>query len=575
MASAVRVQVDRAEIAGGHTVPGDKAKRYRQIARVLSQHGLGYLAGILGLSRIVPLRLRPRPIGARSRHLSSISPPEHIRMALEELGTTFIKLGQILSTRADLLPPQYLIELARLQDSGPQVPFDVVREMLVAELGRPIEDVFASFDPEPLASASIGQAHAAVLQDGTEVVVKIRRPGVVEQVRSDLEILQDLAQVASRRWSAAGRYDLPGLAREFSETLRAELDYISEGHNAERFAANFAGDPSIRIPRVFWDTTTSRVLTLERIRGLKINDLAALDSAHIDRKALAEHATRIILKMVCEDGFFHADPHPGNFFIEPDGCIGLIDFGMVGYVDERTRGQLAQIVLAVTGHDTLSLVDIFLELGIARNAVNRNLMRHDLDRMILRYYGTELGKIKVSEVLNATLEIVRRHHLQIPSNLALLIKTFIMSEGLGTQLDPTFNMAALVAPYARWLAIRYYSPALWARRLGEAGLDVAHLATELPQQMRRIIGEIERDGLQVGIKPDALDPVIRRFEQLTNRIVLGIIAAAFINGLAVLLSVYRIPGIDQWVAILFSVGFVVAITLGAYLAWSILRSWRS
>ena len=279
--------------------------------------------------------------------------------------------------------------------------------------------------------------------------------------------------------------------------------------------------------------------------------------------------------MICEDGFFHADPHPGNFFIEPDGCIGLIDFGMVGYVDERTRGQLAQIVLAVTGHDTISLVDIFLELGIARGAVNRNLMRHDLDRIILRYYGMELGKIKVGEVLNTTLEIVRRHHLQIPSNLALLIKTFVMSEGLGTQLDPTFNMASLLAPYAKWLAIRYYSPALWARRLGEAGLDMAHLATELPQQMRRIVGEIERDGLQVGIKPDGLDPVVRRFEQLANRIVLGIIAAAFINGLAVLLSVYRVPGIDQWVTLLFAVGFVVAITLGAYLAWSILRSWRA
>jgi ubiquinone biosynthesis protein len=556
-------------------VPGDKAKRYRQIARVLSQHGLGYLAGILGLSRIVPHPLRPRSLGgARSRRGKSIAPPEHVRMALEELGTTFIKLGQILSTRVDLFPTQYLVEFSKLQDSGPQVPFGIVREVLAAELGRPIEEIFASFDPEPLASASIGQAHAAVLHDGTEVVVKIRRPGVVEQVRNDLEILQDLAQVASQRWSAASQYDLPGLAREFAETLRAELDYISEGHNAERFAANFAGDRSIHIPRVFWDTTTSRVLTLERIRGLKTNDLAALDLAHIDRQALAEHSTRIILKMVCEDGFFHADPHPGNFFIEPDGCIGLIDYGMVGYVDERTRSQLAQIVLAVTGHDTLSLVDIFLELGIARGAVNRNLLRHDLDRMILRYYSTELGNIKVGEVLNATLEIIRRHHLQIPSNLALLIKTFVMSEGLGTQLDPTFNMAALLAPYARWLAIRYYSPTLWARRLGEAGLDVAHLATELPQQMRRIVGEIERDGLQVGIKPDGLDPVVRRFEQLANRIVLGIIAAAFINGLAVLLSVYRIPGIDQWVILLFAVGFVVAITLGAYLAWSILRSWR-
>jgi ubiquinone biosynthesis protein len=495
-------------------------------------------------------------------------------MALEELGATFIKLGQILSTRADLLPPEYLSELSKLQDAAPRVPFDAVREMLVEELGVPLEDVFASFDPEPLAAASIGQAHAAVLPDGTEVVVKIRRPGVVEQVEQDLQILQDLAAAASQRWQAAGQYDLPGLAREFSATLRAELDYIREGHNAERFAANFAGNEGIHVPRVFWDTTTSRVLTLERIRGLKISDLDALDAAGIDRKALAERAAHLVLKMVCEDGFFHADPHPGNFFIEPGGRIGVVDFGMVGYVDERTQGQLAEVVLAVTSRDTGSLVDIFLELGIVRGVLNRNLLHQDLSHLMTRYYAMELGEIKVREVVNDTLEIVRRHRLQLPANLALLSKTFIMSEGLGAQLDPTFNMATLLAPYAKWLAIRYYSPLLWARRLGRAGLDAAHLATDLPQQLRHIIGEIERGGLEVGMRPEGIEPVVRRFERLANRIVLGIIAAAFINGLAVLLSAYRLPGWEQWVAILFAVGFVSAVALAGYLALSILRSGR-
>jgi ubiquinone biosynthesis protein len=571
----VKAQVSAREKAGWCREHGDRAKRYRCIAHVLARHGLGYLVGILGLGRFVPLPLR-RVFPGRANGKNSPSPPEHARMALQELGAAFIKLGQILSTRADLLPPEYLVELSKLQDAASEVPFEIVRQVLTAELGRPPEEVFASFDPQPLAAASIGQAHAATLLDGTDVVVKVRRPGVIEQVEVDLQIFEDLAASASQRWPLASQYDLPGLAREFAETLRAELDYVREGHNAERFAANFAGDRAIHVPRVFWETTTLRVLTLERIRGLKITDLDALDAAGVDREALAERAAHIILKMVCEDGFFHADPHPGNFFIEPGGCIGLIDFGMVGHVDERTQGQLAEVVLAVTGRDASSLVDVFLELGVVRGSMNRNLLRQDLDHMMSRYYGMELGGIKISEVINDALDIVRRHHLQLPSNLALLIKTLVMNEGLGARLDPTFNMAALLAPYAQWLAIRHYSPILWARRLWQAGLDVAHLATEMPQQVRHIIGEVERGGLEVGMRPEGFEPVVQRFERLANRIVLGIIAAAFINGLAILLSAYRLPG-WAWgamVAILFAIGFVAAVALGAHLAWSILRSGR-
>jgi ubiquinone biosynthesis protein len=231
-------------------------------------------------------------------------------------------------------------------------------------------------------------------------------------------------------------------------------------------------------------------------------------------------------------------------------------------------------VLAVTGRDTDSLVDIFLELGIARGLVNRELLRRDLDHLISRYYGRGLGEIEVRRVVEETLEIVRRHHLQLPSNLALLVKTLVMNEGLGAQLDPSFNMAATLAPYARWLAVRYYSPLPWVRRLGQAGLNMAHLATEMPQQMRRLMREVERGGLEVGMRPEGFEPIIRRLERLANRIVLGIVAAAFINGLGVLLSAYRLPGSEQWAVILFGIGFVAAVALGVYLAWSILRSAR-
>jgi ubiquinone biosynthesis protein len=555
---------------------GDRRKnahlrRYRQIAEVLVRHGLGFLVGIFGLERFLPF---PRALLGHPSPPGALSPPVRLRMALEELGTTFIKLGQILSTRADLLPPDYQAELAKLQDQAPPVATDLVRDILVQELGRPVEDFFASFDPKPLATASIGQVHAATLRDGTEVVVKVRRPGVAEQVEEDLEILQNLAVTASRHWEPAEEYDVIGLAEEFAQTLEAELDYIREGRNAERFAANFAGDKVVHVPRVFWEATTSRVLTLEHIHGIKINDLAALQAAEINRSALAERAAKIILQMVFEDGFFHADPHPGNFFIESGGRIGLIDFGMVGTVDERTQEQLVDILLAVTSEDTDRVVDVLFALGVARHRATRSVLRRDLDHLFARYYGRSFEEIELAPLIDDVLALVRRHHLQLPANLALLLKTVIMNEGLGRQLDPSFALTTVLVPYAQRLILRQYSPALWAKRLSRAGLDAARLGVDLPEQLRRIIGEIERGGLEVGMRPEGFDPLVSRLERLGNRIILGIIAAAFVNGLAVLMAFYHPPGLEQWAGVLFGSGFIFATILGVYLAWSILRSGR-
>lgn len=535
--------------------------RSRQIASVLVSHGWDYLSqnGHHLLQKSFP-----------HRHTAQTR-PEHLRSALEELGTTFIKLGQILSTRADLLPPDYLTELTKLQDSASPVPFSAIQEALVTELGQPIENLFADFDPEPLASASIGQAHAATLPDGTEVVVKIRRPGVVEQVNEDLEILKELAATASRHWEFADRYDLAGLVDEFSQTLRGELDYVREGHSAERFAANFASDPSIHIPRVFWETTTSRVLTLERIRGVKINDLAGLEAQGTDPRWLAECATNVVLKMVCEDGFFHADPHPGNFFIEQSGAIGLIDFGMVGVLDERTQERLADLLISINQQDSDRLVDVFLDLGVTRKRIDRALLRRDVEHLFSTYWGLPLSELKVTALLNDAFAVMRRHHLHLPSNLALLLKTVIMIEGLGVNLDPDFHLTAALAPYTERLVMRKYSPFRWISGLGRAGLDFARLGTEMPQQLRRIMSAAEDGNFQIGMHPEGFDPIINRLEKISNRIVLGVIAAAFINGLAVLVSVYKPPGWERWAWVVFAFGFLCALVLGIYLAWSILR----
>lgn len=546
--------------------------RLRQIADVLARHSLGYLADVLGLERFVPF---PRGLLGHPPEPAASTRPAHVRMALEELGATFIKLGQILSTRADLLPPDYQAELAKLQDAAPPVSAEVVQQLLAEELGRPAHQVFARFDPVPLAAGSIGQAHAASLPDGTEVVVKVRRPGVVEQVESDLEILQNLAAAAARRWELADEYDVVGLAQEFAQTLRAELDYLREASNAERFAAMFADEPAVHIPRVFWETTTSRVLTLERLRGIKVDDVAALDRAGIDRAELARHAARILLEMVFEAGFFHADPHPGNFFVEADGRIGIIDFGMVGTVDERTREQLIGVLLAVTSQDAERLVDAFLELGVARRRVDRERLRRDLEHLIARYYGRPLGEIPLGAVLADALAVVRRHRLQLPSNLALLVKTIVMNEGLGARLDPSFRLTEALAPYAQRLVLRQYSPVFWARRLGQASLEAARLGVELPHRARRLIGELERGELEVAMRPSGFEPLVRHFERLANRIVLGVVAAASINALAILLTVYPPPGWQQLAGAAFALGFVAAGLLGIYLAWTILRSGRA
>lgn len=551
--------------------------RYRQIASTLARHGLGYLVGLAGLERFVPFQ---HGWFGHPRRQLPYTRPEHIRMALEELGATFVKIGQIVSTRPDLFPPEYINELAKLQDAATPAPWAAVETQLVAELGRPLTSVFASFEREPLAAASIGQAYAATLLDGSEVVVKVRRPGVGKQVEEDLEILQSLAANANDRWEQAAQYDPVGLAAEFARTLRAELDYVRERRNAERFARNFADDPTVHVPRIYAEQSSAQVLTLERIRGIKINDLAALDAAGVDRKALAARSTRIVLKMVFEDGFFHADPHPGNFFVEPGvdgqagGRIGLIDFGMVGLVDERTRKQLVDLLMAITSQDADRLVDAFIGLGVTQQRVNRALLRQDLEQLLAQYYGQSLGEINVSGLITDALVVTRRHLLQMPTNMALLLKTIIMSEGLGAQLDPSFNLMTVLAPFAQQLLLKQYSPRTWGKQLGRAGLEMAQLATELPHQLRRMGSEIERGNLEIGVRPEGFAPLINRLEQLANRVVLGIIAAAFINGLAVLMSVYHPPGWDQWAGAVFAFGFVVAAGLGIYLVWTIAHSGR-
>jgi ubiquinone biosynthesis protein len=544
--------------------------RYRQIIEILVHHGFGVMLGVFGrdtLRSLLPGVAR----GGNGRN-NTISGPEHLRLALEELGPTFIKLGQILSSRSDLLPADYRDELAKLQDAAPPVPEDQVRAILSEELGRPADEVFATFDYSPLASASIGQAHAATLPDGTEVVVKLRRPGVVEQVDEDLHMLLDLALKASNYWELARYYDLVAIASEFAQTLRNELDYVREGRNVERIAENFVQDARVHIPQVYWETTTSRMLTLERIRGIKISDVAALDAAGMDRSLIAHRAAHLLLTMILRDGFFHADPHAGNVFIEHDQTIGLIDFGMVGNVDAAGRDLLVRLMITMTRQDASQLADVVLEIGMGGAHVDRNALRRDLQRLLSRYIGQAIGDVKFGAMLGELVEIIRRQHLRLPPDFALLVKTLGMAEGLAAQVYPPFDLMEVYVPLARELMTQQFSLGQWTKHVLLAGIDAVEMSLELPQRLRRILGDIERGGFEIAIQPASFDPYVQRLEMMVNRAIMALLAATFTIAAAWLFAAYH-PTRWDWVAEIFFLAVLLAGgTFGTYILFVLLSS---
>ncbi|MBP3036234.1 AarF/ABC1/UbiB kinase family protein [Arthrobacter sp. zg-ZUI100] len=541
--------------------------RYRQIAEILYRNGLGYLVAASGLEERLPFGRRPRP---GDRPDGPASRPEYLRIALEELGPTFVKLGQLLSTRQDLLPPAYQAELAKLQDNAEPVPWEQIEPVLTGTLGAGALHRFTRFDTTPLASASIGQVYSAGLPDGTDVVVKIRRPGVDVEVNRDLDILQGLAGYAGKHWEAARDYDLPGLMDEFADTLRSELDYAREAANTERFRMNFEANPAVQIPAVYRDYSSSTVLTQERLYGLKVTDTAAIDAAGIDRKALAVKAADAEMKMVFDDGFFHADPHPGNIFVESGGRIGLIDFGMVGEVDDKLRAQLSALFISIMRRDPDRMASSLLRMCATARRPDRVRLSLDLRQLMRLYSGKTLGEAPVGRIINAALAIVRNHHLQLPREMALLLRMLIMTEGMGEVLDPDFSMGNTLAPYARRMTMAQLNPVNFARRLGQAGVETLELGAELPDQVRRLLNTLDIEGLEVHLRAAELLPLVERLERVGNRMVAAIFAAAFIRGVGEL-TLGDTDRWKTWQAPLMTAGLASTGLLGGYLAWSARR----
>jgi ubiquinone biosynthesis protein len=543
------------------------ARRYREIADILARHGLGHVLTVAGLARWLP---RPKP--GQDGPGAPIGGPVHVRRALEELGPTFMKLGQILSTRPDLIPEPYQAELAKLQDAAPPVPAEAIHAVVREELGMDADTAFTAFDDVPLASASIGQVHAARLADGTKVVVKVRKPGAVERIREDLEILRTIAATATRAWPILASYDVEGLVEEFSRTLTTELDYLEEARSAERFAANFAGDERYRFPRVFWETTTSRILTLEFMEGLKINDVAALDAAGLDRRALADHSAAALAQMIFEDGFFHADPHPGNMFVEADGRIAIIDFGMVGEISDQLRHDLGRLLIALARKDPRRLARALEGMSRSGPVQDRTKLAADVAVFISLYDGVDLADVNIARLAQKLLAVVRHHHLVLPAEAAVIVKMLVMAEGLGRVLDPKFRLSRVLEPHVRRLLLEQYSPAALARSLRAAGLTALDLATDLPELVDSASRVLDAGGFEVHLRAAELEPIVARAERIGNKVLAAVIAAAFIRGVGdVITNDTRWRG---WRGPLLRTGLGAAGGLGAYLAATALRRRR-
>lgn len=542
--------------------------RYQQVVAIFARHGLGFLVGRDSW--------KPRHVPAveDAHETATHARAVHLRMALEELGVVFIKLGQMASTRADWLPEQYQHELSKLQDDAPPVSASVIHKTIESEFNEPVETLFRTFDDTPLAAASIGQVHAATLRTGQEVVVKVRRPDIITQVETDLLIIQRIAASLTRRSALAASYDVEGIAAEFAKTLRAELDYEREARNAEQIARNLATIPYAAVPPVYAHLCSTSVLTLGRLHGIKISDRQALLAAGHDCGRIAREAAELELHMIVEDGFYHADPHPGNFVITPSGAIGLMDFGMVGTVSARVRTELAEILIALADHDMDALVDTLLEMGVTAPAQGRTTLARDFDRVLGDIYEQSLGELPLGPIIRNMLSLLRTHRLRMPSNLSLLFKTIVMSEALGTQLDPNFRITSVLEPYSRRLIRTVYGPREYSKRLMEAGPDVLWLGSHLPRHLRRLTGELERGTIQIGIQHDQLDALVNRIESIANRLVIGMLVTAFIIGLAVLLSVYRPGNSREWLDAFFAIGLIAALVLGAVLLRNLVRSER-
>lgn len=514
--------------------PKSKGQRYRQVVAVLAKHGIGVA-------------------GDRDESHRAV----HLREACEELGTTFVKLGQVLATRGDLLGESYRVELRKLQDAVPALPAQTIEAVIQGELGAPVESLFAVFEPQAIASASIGQVHAVVLRDGRRAVVKVQKPGADELVELDLQILNDLVESWSERLEILRQYDARGLVREFADTLRAELDYGREAGNVQTFRQIFEKDRGFILPEVVPELSTSRVLVMTRVDGVKPEDAAALPKRR--RTAIVRRIGRFVLEPAFFRGIFHADPHAGNFSIAPDGSVGVVDFGMVGRLTPEARRRVADVFLAMDRRDPERLADSIVEMTAPTRPIDRAALSAEIDRLLERYVAVSLEELRFGTALGDLVDIVRRFGLRLPGNMALLFKALVMCEGLLESIDAQTSLSDQLEPLADKLVFGAQSGEEWVERVRDSARDAAELSIELPRRLDRVMGEVERGNLRVWARVEDVDYILRRFERAVERANASMLAAACIVGLAIVMLFYHPQGWQTWIGVIFWVAVAAAI----------------
>lgn len=548
-------------------------RRYRTILGILIKYGFGHVVEQLNISYYLELGRRIVTLGTAPKEIERLTQPVRLRLAMEELGPTFVKLGQILSTRPDLLPREYIEEFRKLQDNVPAIPVDAICAQIQRELGVPLETLFAEFSPCPIAAASIAQVHRGRLQSGEEVVVKVRRPGIDQVIATDLDILAGLAYLLHQHVPASHVYDPLGIVREFRRILAREMDFSREGRTIDRFGVNFRDDPTVHVPRVFWEHTGETVLTMEYVDGIKISDVQRLTARGADLKAIARNGADAILKQVLIHGFFHGDPHPGNVYILEGNTVCFLDYGMVGRIDEDLRYQLVDLIAAILDRDVDRVLGSLLFSGTLAEEIETRQLRRDLAEFIDDYYELPLQDINAGRLLTEFIDILTTYHIRFPSDLMLLAKALVTIEGIGRQLDPEFNMISHIKPFMYRLARERVSPAGLAREAFQVTQGYGALMKSLPRDLKELINRINRNKFKIDLEHRGLERLIVDLDKSSNRISFSLLIASLIVGSSLIMQTEKGPFLFGYPLLGF-LGYSIAAVLGLWLAFAILRSGR-
>jgi len=545
--------------------------RMQDIASVLIRFGFGDIVQRIGMAGALE-RAGKVLHWKEGEELAQLKPAARARRVLEELGPTFVKLGQVLATRVDLFGPEWLAEFGKLQDHAPAVAWEEIEAQLIDDLGASPEEVFGRVEREPLAAASLAQVHRAWLEDGTAVILKVRRPGIKPVVEADLRLLRRLAEVIESEAGDLRQYRPRLLVRQFSQSLRRELDFAAECRNAERIEQSLEPDSGIVVPEIFWQWSGERLNVQSCLEGIPGSDLEAVVESGLDRHLIAARGTRAILLMMLEHGFFHADPHPGNVLYLPDNRIGLLDFGMVGRLSEQRRHEVAELLYGLVAREAETAARILIDWSEG-GSPDEDRLREDVAEFIDHYHGVPLEQLDLTAMIGEITAVLRHHHVVLPADLVLMFKAFLTLEGMGRSLDPDFDMAGEAAPVLEEVLRRHYSPLNVGRRVRDSLFQTLRLLGSLPDDLSRLLRSARRGRIEVHVDIKELHEVSVRLDRAASRLTLGVVTAALIIGSAIVLNV---QGEQEAFGLpLFGLlGFIGAAVGGIWLLISIWRSGR-